>query len=60
MRWEQKRWGKERTARKKREENNKNIGIVYDTLRHRKRIKNMMIIEFIEKMAIRKKKRKTY
>ena len=64
MRWEQKRWEKERTARKRREEKRRKqqkTEVVYDTLRHRKRIKNMMIIEFIKKMAIMKKKRrKTY
>ena len=58
MRTKEMRKGENSTEEKRRKQ--QKTVVVYDTLRHRKRIKNMTIIEFIEKMAMIKKKRETY
>ena len=54
MRTKEMRKGENSTEEKRRKQ--QKTVVVYDTLRHRKRIKNMTIIEFIEKMAMIKKK----
>ena len=54
MRTKEMRKGENSTEEKRRKQ--QKTVVVYDTLRHRKRIKNMTIIEFIEKMAMIKKR----